>query len=152
MVQSFYPNIKSGTEGERRGERGGERREERGRRREVGREEVPRFEDLGPGVGLNLRELVVCVVLVHRHDLLLGGGAEDLDDLHQLVHAAVSGEEGLAEEEFREHAAHRPYICADVSTSFHLPLSLSLTHWYPLNAHSASPLASHHLVSDHTYG
>ena len=66
---------------------------------------------LVPRVCFDLWELELCVVGVHFTDLLLGGRAQDLDDLHQLVHAAVSREDGLAEEQLRKHAAGTPDIC-----------------------------------------
>ena len=48
-----------------------------------------------PWVCLYLWELKLSVVGVHLSDLLLGGGAEDLDDLYQLVHTTVSWEDQL---------------------------------------------------------
>ena len=65
---------------------------------------------LVPGVGLDLRELELGVVGVHLSDLLLGGRAQHLDDLHQLVHPAVPGEDGLAQEELGKHAASAPDV------------------------------------------
>ena len=47
-------------------------------------------EHLGPWVRLDLRELELRVVGVHGVDLLLGGCAQHLDDLHQLVDAALT--------------------------------------------------------------
>ena len=43
-----------------------------------------------PGVGLDLGELELGVVGVHGVDLLLGGRAQHLDDLHQLVHPTLA--------------------------------------------------------------
>ena len=51
-----------------------------------------------PGVCLDLRELELCVVGVHLSNLLLGRGAEDLDDLYQLVHTTVSWEDWLSKQ------------------------------------------------------
>ena len=50
-----------------------------------------------PRVCLDLRELEFGVVGVHLSYLFLGGRAQDLDDLHQLVYSAVTGEDGLAQ-------------------------------------------------------
>ena len=50
-----------------------------------------------PRVCLDLGELEFCVVGVHLSYLLLGGCAQHLDDLHQLVHSAVPGEDGLTQ-------------------------------------------------------
>lgn len=52
--------------------------------------------DLVPGVALDLREFEFRVVGVHLADLVARGSAQHLDDLHQLVHARVSGEDGLS--------------------------------------------------------
>lgn len=35
---------------------------------------------------------------------------QHLDDLHQLVHAAIPGEDGLAQEQLRQHTARRPDV------------------------------------------
>mmetsp|Transcript_9353 Transcript_9353/g.23285 ORF Transcript_9353/g.23285 Transcript_9353/m.23285 type:complete len:346 (+) Transcript_9353:247-1284(+) len=69
-------------------------------------------EDLVPRVRLDLRELVLGIVLVHRLDLLQGGCAEHLDDFDELVHAGLAREERHAEEQLGEHAAHRPDVDA----------------------------------------
>ena len=47
-------------------------------------------EDLAPGVGCDLGELELGVVGVHAVDLFPGGGTQDLDDLHQLVHSTLT--------------------------------------------------------------
>ena len=47
-------------------------------------------EDLAPGVGGDLGELELGVVGVHAVDLFPGGGPQYLDDLHQLVHPALT--------------------------------------------------------------
>ena len=46
-------------------------------------------EDLAPGVRRDLGELELGVVGVHAVDLLPGGGPQNLDNLHQLVHPAL---------------------------------------------------------------
>lgn len=66
--------------------------------------------NLAPGVALDLGELEVLVLGVHLLDLLHGGSAEDLDDLHELVGGRLAGEEGLAEEHFGGHAPHGPHV------------------------------------------
>lgn len=63
-------------------------------------------------VGLDLGELVFHVVGVHRLDLLSGRRAQDLDDLDELVDAALAREEGLAQHQLGHHASRRPYVCA----------------------------------------
>ena len=65
---------------------------------------------LGPGVRLDLGKLELCVVWIHLLDLFPGGRPQDLDDLHQLVHPAVPGEDGLAQHQLREDAARRPDV------------------------------------------
>ena len=64
-----------------------------------------------PRMSLNLRKFELCIIRVHLSDLLLGGCAQDFDDLHQLVHAAVPGEDGLAEEELGKDTASAPNVC-----------------------------------------
>ena len=63
-----------------------------------------------PWVCLYLWELKLGVVGVHLSDLLLGGGAEDLDDLHQLVHTTVSWEDWLTQQQLRKHTTCTPDI------------------------------------------
>ena len=46
--------------------------------------------------------------------LLLRGSAEDLDNLDQLVDAALAGEQRLAQQELSHHTAHRPNVCARI--------------------------------------
>ena len=62
------------------------------------------FVYLCPWMCLNLWEFEFGVVGVHLAYLLARGRAEDLDDLHQLVHAAVAREDGLAQEQLRQNA------------------------------------------------
>mmetsp|Transcript_30501 Transcript_30501/g.79201 ORF Transcript_30501/g.79201 Transcript_30501/m.79201 type:complete len:203 (-) Transcript_30501:740-1348(-) len=71
-----------------------------------------RAEDFAPRVRLDLRELVLGVILVHRLDLVEGGRAEHLDNLDQLVDPRLAGEEGHAKEQLSEHAARRPHVNA----------------------------------------
>ena len=66
--------------------------------------------NLWPRVSLDLRELELCVVRIHLLDLLPRRSSKNLDDLHQLVHPAVPGEDGLAQHELREDAARRPDV------------------------------------------
>lgn len=47
-------------------------------------------------MGLNLGELVLHIIRIHRLDLLAGWCAKDFDNLHQLVDAALAREERLA--------------------------------------------------------
>mmetsp|Transcript_53408 Transcript_53408/g.126317 ORF Transcript_53408/g.126317 Transcript_53408/m.126317 type:complete len:291 (+) Transcript_53408:241-1113(+) len=69
-----------------------------------------RPEHLGPGVCLDLGELELGIVLVHRLDFLARGRADDLDDLDKLVDVALAGEEGLSEHELAEDAAEAPGV------------------------------------------
>lgn len=66
---------------------------------------------LVPRVCFDLWELELGVIGVHFPNLLLGGGAEDFDDLHQLVNTTVAGEDGLAKQQLRKHATGTPDIC-----------------------------------------
>ena len=61
-------------------------------------------------MGLDLGKLELCVVWIHLLYLLPGGSPEDLDDLHQLVHPAVPGEDWLAQHQLREDASRRPDV------------------------------------------
>lgn len=61
-------------------------------------------------MGLNLRKFVLHIIGVHRANLLASGSAQHLDDFHQLVNSRFTGEEGLAQHQFRHHATSRPYI------------------------------------------
>ena len=63
-----------------------------------------------PWVCLDLWELELSVVGVHLSDLLLGGGAEDLDDLHQLVHTTVSREDWLTQQQLCKHTTCTPDV------------------------------------------
>lgn len=60
---------------------------------------------------LDLRELVLHVVGVHGADLVASRGAQNLDDLHQLVDTRLAGEEWLTKHELSHDAASRPHIC-----------------------------------------
>lgn len=70
-----------------------------------------------PWVRLNLWEFELGVVGVHLTYLVTRRCAEHLDDLDQLIHATVSGEYRLAEQQFRHHAACAPHIYEHVETS-----------------------------------
>jgi len=48
-------------------------------------------------MSINLRELKLSVIGVHRLDLLSGGCAQHFDDLNKLVDSRLSGEQGLTE-------------------------------------------------------
>ena len=61
-------------------------------------------------MGLDLGKLELCVVWIHLLYLLPGGSPEDLDDLHQLVHPAVPGEDGLPQHQLGKDAARRPDV------------------------------------------
>ena len=67
-------------------------------------------EHLPPLAGHDLRELELGVVGVHGADLLPGRGAEDFDDLDELVDAGIAGEERLAEKELGSDAALGPNV------------------------------------------
>lgn len=51
----------------------------------------------------------MCVWSAHNESKWLAA-TWHLDDLHQLVHAAVPGEDGLAQEQLGQHAARRPDV------------------------------------------
>mmetsp|Transcript_83043 Transcript_83043/g.199297 ORF Transcript_83043/g.199297 Transcript_83043/m.199297 type:complete len:296 (+) Transcript_83043:89-976(+) len=70
----------------------------------------PRAEDLVPGMRLDLRELELCVVRIHRHELFAGGRAQHLDDLHQLVHPTFSREDRVSQDELSRHTGHGPDV------------------------------------------
>ena len=65
---------------------------------------------LRKGVRLDLRELVLHVVRVHRLDLLPRRGAEHLDNLDELVDATLAWEQRLAEHELRHDTSRRPDV------------------------------------------
>ena len=66
--------------------------------------------NLLPGVRLDLRELELGVVGVHLLDLLASRGAQDLDNLDELVDARVTGENGLAQHKLCKDAAGAPHV------------------------------------------
>ena len=111
-------------------------REARGRRvLEQTRDEVDGVrvrlgaEHLLPRVRLDLRELELRVVRVHLADLLARRRAQDLDDLHQLVHAALAREQRLPEQQLRQHAARRPHVCTQrTSTQYSYEYSTHMRH------------------------
>lgn len=61
-------------------------------------------------MGLDLWELVLHVVRVHRANLVARGCAEDFDDLHKLIDARLTGEQWLTKHELSHNAASRPDI------------------------------------------
>mmetsp|Transcript_48194 Transcript_48194/g.124977 ORF Transcript_48194/g.124977 Transcript_48194/m.124977 type:complete len:276 (+) Transcript_48194:194-1021(+) len=67
-------------------------------------------ENLVPGMGLDLRELELRVVGIHRRELLTRWRTQHFDDLHELVHAALPREDGLPQYELGGHARGRPDI------------------------------------------
>lgn len=58
----------------------------------------------------DLREFELGVVRIHFFDLLSGGRAQDLDDLHQLIHSGISGENGLSEHQLGKDTSGTPNI------------------------------------------
>ena len=67
---------------------------------------------LAPLSFLDLGELIVIEVIVRIHidDLTLGGRAQNLDDLDQMIDAVLGNEEGSPLDHFQQHAAHRPHV------------------------------------------
>ena len=61
-------------------------------------------------MGADLRELELGVVGVHLAQLLAGRRAQHLDDLHQLVDAAVPREDGLSQQQLSQHTAGAPHV------------------------------------------
>lgn len=101
-------------------------------------------ENFAPRVRLDLRELELRVVLIHALDLeigisacrgelmscsvkegaaksylFLGRCAEDLDDLDELINAALTREKRSAQKQLCHHAAHRPNVYGNVSEMRH---------------------------------
>lgn len=70
----------------------------------------PVSEDLLPWQWSDLWEAVLFVFGVHCLDLLSGRCAQDLDDLDELVNAALSREDWLAEHELSDDAADGPDV------------------------------------------
>ena len=62
-------------------------------------------EDLSQVGGLDLRELELVIVMVHRVDLLTVRRAQNLNDFDKLVNARITREQGLAEEQFGDDTA-----------------------------------------------
>jgi hypothetical protein len=69
---------------------------------------------------LDLRELVLHVVGVHRLDLLARRCTEHLDDLHQLVDATLTREQRLAQHQLCHDTSRRPNIYAHDSDQHRL--------------------------------
>eukprot|EP00983_Pelagomonas_calceolata_P094075 1157845-Pelagomonas_calceolata.AAC.3 len=67
-------------------------------------------EHLRPGVSLDLGELEFSVVGVHGVNLLAGGRAQHLNDLHQLVHTTLAREQRLPQQQLCHHAANGPHV------------------------------------------
>lgn len=61
---------------------------------------------------LKLRKAVLNVAGVHSRDLLLAWRAKDLNNLHQLINAAVAWEKGLAQQKLSHHAPRGPDVDA----------------------------------------
>mmetsp|Transcript_104835 Transcript_104835/g.254445 ORF Transcript_104835/g.254445 Transcript_104835/m.254445 type:complete len:282 (-) Transcript_104835:109-954(-) len=61
-------------------------------------------------MGLDLWELELRVVWVHGHQLFASRRAQNLDDLDQLVHAALAWEDRLSEDELGRHAGGGPDV------------------------------------------
>jgi len=58
----------------------------------------------GPRLCLDLGEFELVVIGVHGVHLLPCRRSHDLDDLHELVHARLAGEEGMARQELCHNA------------------------------------------------
>eukprot|EP00968_Pinguiococcus_pyrenoidosus_P017555 scaffold1748_cov258-Pinguiococcus_pyrenoidosus.AAC.7 len=69
-----------------------------------------RAEHLRPRMCLDLRELELAIVRVHRPDLLLGRRAQHLDDLHELIYARLPREDRLAQKQLPCDAARGPHV------------------------------------------
>lgn len=65
---------------------------------------------LRPGMGPDLGEFEFTVVGIHFTNLIVAGSAKDLDNLHQLVHSTLTWEDGLTEQELREHTTRWPDV------------------------------------------
>lgn len=59
---------------------------------------------------LDLRKLELRVVRIHLPDLFSGRGAQNLDDLDQLIHARIAREYRLAQQQLGQNAAGAPNV------------------------------------------
>jgi hypothetical protein len=87
-----------------------ERRERRGRGKRESEPNAHRKANDCRACRTHLWELELCVDRVHGLNLRLGGRAEHLDDLDELVDASVAGEEGVTKKQLREHATRGPHV------------------------------------------
>lgn len=78
-----------------------------------GRLARPMGNELLPGASLNTGKDEFAVLRVHLLNLFQSGGAQNLDDLHQLINAGVAREEWTAQQEFTDDTASRPHVNAD---------------------------------------
>ena len=67
-------------------------------------------EDLGPLLSFDLRKLERRVRRIHGVNLLASRCAQHLDDLNQLVDAAVAREQRLAKHELTHHTTDGPHV------------------------------------------
>lgn len=67
-------------------------------------------ENLVEWMWLDLRELVLHVVWVHRTNLVAGWGTENLDNLHQLVDSRLAREERLSQHQLGHNTSRGPNI------------------------------------------
>lgn len=63
-----------------------------------------------PGMSLNLRELELAVVRVHRVNHFSSRCAQNFNNFDQLVHTWLSWEQGLAQQQLGHNATNRPHI------------------------------------------
>ena len=68
------------------------------------------WQEVGPLLCSNLRKAKGLVLGVHGANLILGRGAQDLDDFDELIHTALPWEERLSQQQFSEYTASRPTI------------------------------------------
>ena len=67
-------------------------------------------EDLVPRKRSDLWEPVLCVVWVHRKNLLSRGSTQDFNNLDELVNPAFAREDGLSKHELSDDTADRPHV------------------------------------------
>ena len=90
------------------------------------------LEDISPGwpvdaifvtnfiewMGLDLRELVVHVVRVHRPDLISCRSPQHFDDFHKLINPRLPRKQRLAKHQLGHDTASGPNVCEAVSNVF----------------------------------
>lgn len=61
---------------------------------------------------LDLRKPMFDITRIHGHNFLFARRAKDLDNLHQLINATVTGKEWLVQQQFGHDTTRRPDVDA----------------------------------------